>query len=408
MRRDVLFEDGELTEHLDQLLSQAAGMASRLDEEAINGRDDEEIVAEIAARFNIELPELHREEAELSQKESQIDVSQDVMRGIWDRSQPFYIKGEHWTLHVPYTGDSAILRKRPSQSFMTHIFGALSNSELLVSVEFPADQTVDVQRATLGQLDQIEQMISFARTDVNHFRERLPAQVAAAVVRRRAEISREKARLGNLTIPVRRASDPETQPTKAVQRKPQRPLPTHATTGARQSTARTTLAHEYEHILGVLRAYARSMERAPSSFSPTEEGRRDAMLGALETHYRGKAFAEAFNRRGKTDILIREGDHNLFISECKIWHGAGKFSEALDQLLGYATWHDSRLSLVVFVEQRDLTRVLKAAKSALELHENFGGWRAGESEVEQRCELKFPGDAAQRLQLAVLFVHLVP
>jgi hypothetical protein len=140
----------------------------------------------------------------------------------------------------------------------------------------------------------------------------------------------------------------------------------------------------------------------------SEEGRRDAMLGALATHYRGQAFAEAFNRRGKTDILLREDNHNLFISECKIWKGSKAFSEALDQLLGYATWHDTRLSLIVFVEQRDLSRVIAGTRKALDQHEAFGGWRAGGSETELRCELKFPGDDAQRLQLAVLFVHLVP
>jgi hypothetical protein len=59
------------------------------------------------------------------------------------------------------------------------------------------------------------------------------------------------------------------------------------------------------------------MERAPASFATTEEGRRDAMLGALATHYRGNALAEAFNRGGKTDILLREDDHNLFIWQAR-------------------------------------------------------------------------------------------
>jgi hypothetical protein len=30
-------------------------------------------------------------------------------------------------------------------------------------------------------------------------------------------------------------------------------------------------------------------------------------------------MAEALNVSGKTDILIREHDENLFIAECKIW-----------------------------------------------------------------------------------------
>jgi len=31
----------------------------------------------------------------------------------------------------------------------------------------------------------------------------------------------------------------------------------------------------------------------------------------------GKATGETFNRARKTDILLREGDRNVFIAECK-------------------------------------------------------------------------------------------
>ena len=46
------------------------------------------------------------------------------------------------------------------------------------------------------------------------------------------------------------------------------------------------------------------------------------LVDALNTHYRGKATAEAFNFHGKTDILIRHDNQNLFIAECKYWSGA--------------------------------------------------------------------------------------
>jgi hypothetical protein len=37
------------------------------------------------------------------------------------------------------------------------------------------------------------------------------------------------------------------------------------------------------------------------------------------TQFEGKAAGEVFNCTGKTDILVREGDRNVFIGECKIF-----------------------------------------------------------------------------------------
>ncbi len=262
-----------------------------------------------------------------------------------------------------------------------------------------------MQAETLGQLGKIEQVIAFAGSDVeSHNDNLLPSEIMAALGRRRAEIARDNEQRSRITVPIRRAPQPEARPAATVQRRAARPRRTPQIPSAE---TRATLGAEYEHIIDVLRTYGRQMERSPKSFATTEEGRRDAMLGALATHYKGQAFAEAFNRRGKTDILLREDDENLFVCECKVWEGAKAFSRAIDQLLGYATWHDTRLAIISFVEQKDLSRVIGAGHDALGGHEAFGAWRKSDHETELHCELRFPGDEAKRLQLAVLFVHLV-
>jgi hypothetical protein len=53
----------------------------------------------------------------------------------------------------------------------------------------------------------------------------------------------------------------------------------------------------------------------------SEENRRQTIVGTLNTHCQGRASAEAFNYQGKTNILIRYEDRNLFICECKFWTG---------------------------------------------------------------------------------------
>ena len=90
------------------------------------------------------------------------------------------------------------------------------------------------------------------------------------------------------------------------------------------------------------------IERNPSSFaSLDEEAIRDHFLIQLNGHYEGGATGETFNASGKTDILIREGNKNVFIAECKFWRGPKIFADAVNQLLGYLTWRDSKCALLI-------------------------------------------------------------
>ena len=85
------------------------------------------------------------------------------------------------------------------------------------------------------------------------------------------------------------------------------------------------------------------IERSPASFaSLDEEAIRTHFLLQLNGHYEGSATGETFNSSGKTDILIRVDNRNVFIAECKFWRGPKSFSEAIDQLLGYLSWRDSK------------------------------------------------------------------
>ncbi|MBC7894618.1 MAG: hypothetical protein H7066_04345, partial [Cytophagaceae bacterium] len=69
---------------------------------------------------------------------------------------------------------------------------------------------------------------------------------------------------------------------------------------------------------------------------------RDHFLVQLNGQYQGGATGETFNYEGKTDILIRDGDRNVFIAECKIWKGETELLKAVDQILAYLHWRDTK------------------------------------------------------------------
>ena len=139
-----------------------------------------------------------------------------------------------------------------------------------------------------------------------------------------------------------------------------------------------------------------------------EEEVRDLLLVLLNAQFEGKAAGEVFNCTGKTDILIREGDRNVFIGECKIFAPKNKQSvehvvaDALDQLLGYLTWRDTKAALILLIRDADVSTVVGKALATISGHSNHK--RPGQISSEERHDfvLHAQGDANREIRLAFL------
>lgn len=121
----------------------------------------------------------------------------------------------------------------------------------------------------------------------------------------------------------------------------------------------------YNDVLDTIYKSYRGAEQKTSIYrGKGEEDLRDYALAFLESRYVGAvAVGEAFNKQGKTDIILKGDDgSNLFVAECKVWHGAGQFHQAIDQLFGYLTWRDTKSTLIFFVPNADFTSVLVKIK----------------------------------------------
>jgi hypothetical protein len=128
----------------------------------------------------------------------------------------------------------------------------------------------------------------------------------------------------------------------------------------------------YEHILSVVSNMVQVMERSPQAFSRMgEEDLRTHILVQLNGHYEGQATGETFNYEGKTDILIRAENRNIFIGECKIWNGAEVFSATIDQLLGYAAWRDTKTAIILFNRNKNTSAVVAQIPGLVKRHTCF-------------------------------------
>ena len=160
---------------------------------------------------------------------------------------------------------------------------------------------------------------------------------------------------------------------------------------------------EYESILEIITNMVSVIERSPQSFkNMKEEDLRQHFLVQLNGQYAGQATAETFNVGGKTDILLRVNDKNIFIAECKFWRGAKSFVETIDQLLGYVQWKDSKTAILLFNRNKNLSDVLKQIPELVKKHPNFKREIQYSSETGFRFVMHHKDDRNREIHLTVL------
>jgi hypothetical protein len=122
----------------------------------------------------------------------------------------------------------------------------------------------------------------------------------------------------------------------------------------------------------------------------------------LNGQYEGQATGETFNFEGKTDILIRVEGKNIFIAECKFWDGPESLRKTIDQLLGYATWRDTKTAILVFNRAKNFSAVLAKIPEVIKAHPNFMREIPYKSESGFRYVLHHRDDKSRELTLTIL------
>lgn len=407
----TIFSNGRLSDALDAQLGELTQEVNSAPEEHVLHVDEDAWIEALVERYRVNVPVLDREGWWQDAKDVQVDASYDRSRYSSPDTPPC-VDGTKLVVHVPFDGDSAVMRLAPNKFTSSGPPRAQVNgNELLVTIEYPNDQPVmDIKGAAEAVLGRVEQYLEWAREEADPFNARLAQEARARIQRRRGELVRRNASIEQSGIP-RGRPDPDKR-TKIAEVIVRRPRPMRASRGAKPPiTLDPALGDEiYEDILATIRATAESMERSPKTYADMgEEDRRHVFLTNLNDGYRGLVTAEAFNGEGKTDILVRHPEgRNLFIGECKFWDGPLSLTDALDQVFTYATWRDTKMSLIMFVRARGLSNVLKSAKKALEEHEQFVNWGEAADETELRATVRWPGDEERLADLNVFLVHSPP
>jgi hypothetical protein len=164
----------------------------------------------------------------------------------------------------------------------------------------------------------------------------------------------------------------------------------------------------FEKIQKIIQDAFVAAEQHPRAYcGKGEEDLRDHLLTVLRTHY-PNSTGETFNKKGKTDILIRHAESNIFVGECKFWKGLKSFHKTIDQVLGYLTWRDSKAAIVCFVDKKELNPVLEQVSSGTPQHPCFIRLESTKAESWLRFEFRLKSDPSRKVHLAVLCFHFPP
>jgi hypothetical protein len=166
---------------------------------------------------------------------------------------------------------------------------------------------------------------------------------------------------------------------------------------------------DYNRILECINMIGQMFERLPSTYAGKEEEHlRDHILVTLQAAVLGAVTGETFNKRGKTDILVKSasGGRNEFVGECKFWRGEGAYLGAIDQLLSYLSWRDDKTAIILFVPNKEFSGVLEKIRESTTTHARFAKYIGSQSDSFQLYEFRLPDDNNRVIQLAVLAFHM--
>ena len=308
------------------------------------------------------------------------------------------------TYHVPFSGNADLLRYTPSRRILWSTEVRLDQGAICFDVVNWQDDTDEIKREADGILNNIRQQAGNVTTEITGFNDSLAGEAPRVVQARKAELLKQANLLGALGVPIKKAE--QVPSTFAVPVAKKSLVITKPVASVGPFKPEPTLNPElYEDILKIISDAGVEMERHPSIYSDKgEETLRDHFLMVLSPHFHS-ATGETFNKKGKTDILIRHEKENVFVAECKFWSGIKAFHKTIDQLLGYLTWRDSKAAVISFVRNKELTLVLEAIEKETPSHGCFVKSQGTKRDGWFMFEFHLPGDPGRSVQLAVLVFH---
>ena len=377
-----------------------------LSQDYIFNSDESKLVEYFVSKYTIDPIILDKDNVTIDQSEVDIDVRNDRTRDIRDRSKPCYFKGNRITFFIPYSGDKILFFCRASTFSSLLPSADVRETEIVYSIDTIEYDESKIKSDYQHNVANILQHIEWVNNDVQRFNNSLEAKVYSQIHQRKEKLNHNLSLINKLGYPLRRRENiPQTYTVPTVKKKIIPSLPTIKHKNLPPEPILDNLA--YDSILTTITNMSLTMERSPKTFAKLkEEELRDHFLIVLNSQFEGDASGETFNYEGKTDILIRVNNKNIFIAECKIWKGEQVLLDTITQLLGYVSWRDTKTAILIFNKNKEFTKVLNQIVKIVESHPNHIKKIKYDNDTGFRFILRHRDDKEKELILTILLFNI--
>lgn len=380
-------------------------MISEIDEYSENkllNTSPRDLAEYFAEKYRIEPLEILEDEVVVDPQDQKVDVSHDRRRSIRNRSTPTYIDGTVTEVILPFRGDSDLFYCVASRRSMSPPRGTVREGNLQYSITRTDHAAEKVRKDIQNWIRDLKKQASSIAEDLNPWNEKLEEKARDRIEERRQKLLKDREFGEALGFPLKRREDQPTSyaPPDIERKKPPSPPPA---SGEPYQPEPALSRKDYERVLDVIQQTATMLERSPSTFQGMgEEQLRDQFLVPLNSHYEGQSTGETFNSGGKTDILVRVEDRTIFIAECKIWRGPKSLNDAINQILDYTSWRDTKTAVMLFNRDRQLSTILEKVPQVLGEYSHLKGSVDRLGEGRFRVLLGSRNDPNRELSLTVL------
>ncbi|WP_413862181.1 hypothetical protein [Methanobrevibacter sp. UBA417] len=381
-----IFSEGNLREYLENLETELKEKVKNETEKYILNINKKEYIQYLVGTYTLDPIQLHFENKTI------ID-NQDTY------NPQYYLK-------IPVTGDKNLLKQKPNTSRLNPPTGFLKEDNLQITLYNDLNNKKSLENEIHNTEEYLKFVCENSSQQVNKYNEEVKKNTEIFFEARKKNIINRRNKLAKLKIPIERNEDSNTfaiippKTRKKITVKPKASTKTY-------EPEPTIDDKTYKEILKTINIAGKTFEKYPSIYiGKDEEDLRDFIFLILVPQYELSITGESFNKTGKTDILFKYENHNVFIAECKIWHGERKYLDGITQLLNYLTWRDSKTALIIFVETNEITTILKKISEITKKHQNFVREEKKTTESWFNFIFHLNDDECREIKTGVLVFHL--
>ena len=373
--------------------------------EYILGVDEEEFKNYVISEYSVEKLAVYKE----SERIDKPIVKKEKFTDRFYRDRQYEKEVYYFTVHYKFSGSPVLFKIRPSSWTMTtyEIRINESSQEVTLSFKIYEQDAEKFKKEKAGIYHSAFTNLGNVNVFANNWNSKIIGLVNRIFKQTKDKFLKENDFFSAINISTN--SETESIFTVPSIKKAIIPQP-KIDKGKEFSSAPTMHKKMYSDILKVIYDAGKSMEKKPALYKgKDEEGLRDQFLFILETRYESiTATGETFNKKGKTDIILKysEDNSNVFVAELKFWKGSNEFNKAINQLFDrYLTWRDSKVALIFFVTNKDFTKIIQTADEESEKHEYFVSRNGTNGESSLSYKFRLPNDKDKEVFMELIMFH---